>query len=206
MNIIKLNFPYSQTKNWIPLDFNNVTKIIIHHIKAITATPEDINKWHLIDNSWNGGFGYNEYIRKDGTVYIGRGDNMGSHCQGHNSTSYGISCEGDYENEIMMPKEQKEALIERIKFNKSRFPKVIGVFPHSYFGSTSCPGKYFPLAEILKKLETKKEVDKNYKNCVDLVCGQLKLNTPEYWYHHQDPFIAILITKMANRLYELTEV
>lgn len=56
----------------------------------------------------------------------------------------------------------------------------------------------------LKKKVT--DLDKNYKNCVDLVVAKLKLNTPEHWYYHEDIYVHELITKMANELYRLTMV
>ncbi|MEY2669733.1 MAG: hypothetical protein RLZZ577_49 [Bacteroidota bacterium] len=205
MKIIKLNFPYEQTRHWIPLVINNVNKIIVHEIEKETAEPEEINRWHLTENKWEGGFGYGEYIRKNGTVCIGRDMNMGSHCQGHNANSYGIACEGNYDIEKTMPTAQKQALVERIIYNMVRFPKVTNILPHNYFNKfKTCPGIYFPMSEILKMVEqNKSNEDKNYKSNVDLVAGILKLTSPEYWYNHQDKFVKILITKMAEKLRSL---
>jgi hypothetical protein len=153
MNIIKMSFPESQTKNWVPLDLKKIFFLILHHVDAVKADPMDINKWHLVDNGWNGGFGYNEYIRKDGTLYIGRGLNVGAQCEGMNSKSYAIALEGNYDTETNMPKAQYDSLIQRIRDNQSHFPNKLQVVPHSQFYPTSCPGKNFPTLDILKELE-----------------------------------------------------
>lgn len=148
-NVINTNFKYA--KPLIPLDLDNVKYIILHHPEAEMASPEQIHQWHL-ENDW-AGFAYNEYIRKDGTVIIGRGDFIGAQCAGMNSSSYGICCEGNYEVETTMPEAQLKSVIERIAFNKARFKNYKCTAPHSQFGSTACPGKYFPLARILKESE-----------------------------------------------------
>lgn len=129
----------------IPLDLNNVQYIVIHHAKAKTASPEDIHKWHL-ENGWSGA-GYNEYIRKDGSVHIMRGDNIGAHCEGYNSKSYGICLEGDYDVEEI-PAIQLQALIKRIKFNQARM-KNATVVPHKKLVPTVCPGNKFPWERLI---------------------------------------------------------
>ena len=159
MKIINTNLNYKNPL--IPLDLNKVEYVFIHHIDARIATVEDIHKWHL-NNGWNG-FGYNEYIRKDGTVYIGRGDHIGAHCQGYNSKSYGIACEGNYEFEKDMPQAQFDSLVTRVKHHVSRLPKgdSIKVMPHSQYFKTSCPGRFFPMAKLYEELSKKDEVSPN---------------------------------------------
>ena len=79
LEIIFTNFKYA--KPLIPLDKDKVDIIFIHHTASKTATPEQIHEWHQKFR----GFGYNEYIRKDGKVYIGRGDHIGAQTANHNS-------------------------------------------------------------------------------------------------------------------------
>lgn len=145
MNIVQTDFKYRTPLT--PININNIKYIILHHPEAITATPEDINNWH-IEKGWSG-FGYNEYIRKDGTVYIGRGDNVGAHSYGYNSISYGICCEGDYAVEKSMPAVQFNSLVSRIKFHKNRFPNLQRTVGHGELNSTDCPGKFFPLQQAI---------------------------------------------------------
>lgn len=128
----------------IPLDPNNVEYIVLHHISKSFAEPDEIHQWHL-DFGWDG-FGYGEYDRKDGSVFIGRGDNVGAHCQGYNSKSYGIAVEGNYDEEEM-PQVQFLTLLKRIKFHQARF-KHATVVLHSKLFPTQCPGKKFPWDKI----------------------------------------------------------
>lgn len=161
-------------KPLIPLDLNNVKYIILHSIDAVAATPEQIHEWHL-KNGWSG-FGYNEYIRKDGSVFIGRGDNIGAQCQGYNSKSYGIACEGDYDTETEMPKEQLKSLIARIKYNKARFKNLVEIVPHSKLFATSCPAKYFPLNVVLGSINVITLPD-----AIKILQEHGIINSPQYW-------------------------
>ena len=154
MNVINANLRYIY--RLIPLDLNQVKSILIHHLEARTATPQQIHQWHLA-NGWSGA-GYNEYIRKDGTVYIMRGDHIGVHCANYNGSSYGIACEGSYNIEREMSQAQYNSLIERIKYHKNRLPNNVDVSPHSKYFPTSCPGRYFPMNKLLVDLTKKSEI------------------------------------------------
>lgn len=143
-----------QYKNALtPLVPANVAYIVIHHPAAVTATPEIIHQWHL-DNGWSGA-GYNEYIRKDGSIHIMRGDNVGAHCadskRNYNNISYGICCEGNYDIETKMPQVQYDALLQRIRFNQAKY-KNATIVPHRQLTSTTCPGKHFPWDKLINDL------------------------------------------------------
>lgn len=149
MNVIQTNFKFNVPLS--PLDLKEVQYIVVHHAAATIASPEDVHAWHL-KRGWSG-FGYNEMIRKNGDVYIGRGLNVGAHCKGRNSVSIGILCEGDYDNiDKVMPEEQYESLLERIRYYKSIFPNKVQLMPHKTFVETVCPGRYFPMAAIISDL------------------------------------------------------
>jgi N-acetyl-anhydromuramyl-L-alanine amidase AmpD len=150
MNIIPSNLKWSGELT--PLSPLSVENIIIHHIEATKASIFDIHQWHL-SNGWLG-CGYNEYIRKDGTVYIGRGDNQGAHCYGYNENSYGIACEGNYDVEKSMPIAQYQSLVERIKYHRSRFKNLKKIGGHREFLVTACPGRYFPLDKVKTAINT----------------------------------------------------
>ena len=116
--------------------------LIIHHAAAYRATATDIHQWHLDrGDNWKG-FGYGEYIRKNGTVYIGRGDHQGAHTKGYNDQSYSICLEGNF-NEEFITKKQAESLIERLKYHKDRFKYLKSIGGHRDFTKTECPGVYF---------------------------------------------------------------
>lgn len=173
MNIEQTNFQYRNPL--IPLDPSNVKYIVLHHIEAEYALPKNIHQWHL-DNGWSG-FGYNEYIRKDGTVYIGRGDNIGAQCLNHNSESYGIALEGNFDLECNMKATQYNSLVERVKFHNLRFGGV-EIVPHRQLCETACPGKYFPMAQILKDSSIiPSEIDK----AINTLTYEKLIQTPSYW-------------------------
>jgi hypothetical protein len=189
-----------------PLELDKMKFIVVHHIKAIKATPEEIHKWHL-ENGWAGA-GYNEYITKQGNTYIMRGDHVGAHCEGYNHCSYGIAVEGNYETESMMPPVQYEALVERIRFNLRRFPKNCTVIPHRELGRTSCPGKYFPIAKLLSDVShDPNTIDVEFVDNLKYLQSYGKIKSPEYWIAHcvaggqcNGLFVKILLNEFANVL------
>lgn len=202
MNIIQTNFNYR--KPLAPLDLNNVQYIIVHHPKWKVVSPEEIHVDVLTDpakKDWSG-FPYNEYIRKDGTVHIGRGDHIGSQCANMNSISYGICCEGDYDVELVMPEAQKKALIERIRYNRARFPNYKNTGPHWMFSDTSCPGKYFPMAEILKRIEV---INLNIEEAKQVLLEEKVISSKDYWEKVIDTTFNMdkLFINMATKLKEI---
>lgn len=122
--------------------------LIIHHAAAASASVETIHKWHL-GRGWLG-IGYNFYIRKDGTVYQGRGwEYVGAHCAGYNSVSVGICLEGNYETDADMPAAQYEAAVQLIRQALDKYPTITEICGHKAHGATACPGKYFPLDRMI---------------------------------------------------------
>lgn len=152
MNIKSVNLKFRNSL--IPLDLKNVEYLIIHHTASKEASAEQIHGWHQ-SKGWSGA-GYNELIRKDGSVFILRGDNVGAHCadniKNYNEVSYGICCEGDFDKEIAMNPLQYNALIERIKYNQSRM-KNATLMPHRQLTATSCPGKFFPWKDLVEEFK-----------------------------------------------------
>jgi len=201
MKVSQGNFKFKNPL--VPLNPDNVKYIILHHADAKKATPEAVHSWHL-SNGW-AGIGYNEYITKDGMIYIGRGDNIGAHSANNNSKSYGICLEGDYDTEPEVPLVQFEALVERLKYHKSRFKNLVGIEPHSKFNTTSCPGKYFPLQKIKEALNKAHDLE----SAIDVLTKHGIINSPGYWQENavvgetvKGEFAGSLIIKMANELRE----
>ena len=149
MRVVSANLEWKEKLT--PLKAEEVRYIIVHHAAVKEASPEAIHRNH-IGRGW-AGIGYNEYIRKDGTVYICRGDHVGAHTKGWNDKSYGICCEGNYEEETEMPETQFNALVQRIAVNKARFPNLEGIKEHNDFVATACPGRYFPMGRLLEELK-----------------------------------------------------
>jgi hypothetical protein len=134
-----------------PLDLDKIENFIIHHTACKTATPEQIHQWHLDKNDGTIGFGYNEYIRKDGSVFIGRGFNEGAHTKGFNHNSYGVCLEGNF-NEEDPTKDQLISLKARLNHIKSIAKNLKKVGQHKEYTNTSCAGRNFSL-DLLNKTD-----------------------------------------------------
>ncbi len=120
-------------------------EIILHHASAKICTPEQIDSWHK-QRGWTC-IGYHFLVRKDGTIYRGRPENVvGAHASNHNSTSIGICAEGNFEIEEMA-EVQKRALIELVSYLKNKY-NITKVLRHKDVGATDCPGKKYPFEEI----------------------------------------------------------
>ena len=124
---------------------NVTTHLILHHSASSSATPEGIHAYHL-SRGW-AGIAYHYLVKKDGTIYRGRPENMrGAHTTDWNYCSIGICFEGNFETE-QMPDAQIDAGRQLVADIVSRYPSIV-VGMHKQFGQTSCPGKNFPFAEI----------------------------------------------------------
>ncbi|MDC4242499.1 MULTISPECIES: N-acetylmuramoyl-L-alanine amidase [Bacillota] len=125
---------------------NNPKKIIIHNADSYSCSVYDIDRWHK-ENGWSG-IGYHYFIRKDGTIYIGRPENaIGAHTKNHNSTSIGICLEGKFmvEKPTNIQINSLYELISDIIQRRNYMP----IYGHKDLNNTNCPGEKFPL-EILK--------------------------------------------------------
>jgi len=150
--------------------------IVLHHAAAKTAAPEDVHRWHL-NNGW-AGFGYHLYIRKDGSVHRGRPIwASGAHTLNFNSTTLGVCCEGNYNEETVMPVAQLQALREVLAYLKQLYPAA-SIKCHRDYNATACPGKWFPLGEVLK-FETAGETAESEDD--DMIVYKDIKDVPEYW-------------------------
>lgn len=117
--------------------------IILHHAAA-SGSAENIHSYH-VSLGWTG-IGYHYYIRKDGSIYRGRPENVeGAHTEGYNAISIGVCFEGNFETETMSEK-QLSAGIWLIKDILTRYN--VPIAPHRNFANTACPGRNFPLARM----------------------------------------------------------
>ena len=130
-----------------PLNLQRVTGIALHHMAHPTADIKTVEGWHL-GQGYNA-IGYNYWVGFDGTIYEGRGLNQGAHTLGHNDTTIGIGFQGDYSKPFEMPLEQFNAGIDIISYVKSKVPSIVKVGGHKDFMATACPGRYFPLDEMI---------------------------------------------------------
>jgi hypothetical protein len=186
----------------IPLNIDKVIYIVLHHAQALKCTWKDINLWHE-QNGWSCA-GYNEFIDKNGDVYIMRGDNIGAQCLNFNSKSYGICLEGDFNIEqLLEDSPQFQSLIYRLIYNKARFTMFQNIKGHFELYNTECPGKNFPLNLIHSKFND----NMNLSNSIEKLQRLGIIKSPNYWlkYATKDQvcdgeFVGYLLNNIANRL------
>ena len=134
--------------------YNNPNKIIIHH-PEFYGPIEKLN-----DIMISMGFymiGYNYYIRKDGSIWNGRPDWATSgNCYGQNNCSLGVCFEGNYDVDKEMPEEQFSAGVELIRYLMGKY-SISEVDGHKKYANTACPGKNFPLENMLAAIKKEKK-------------------------------------------------
>lgn len=151
---VNLEWAYSLTERVL------TDTVVLHHA-AGNGSVEAVHNAHL-GNGW-AGIAYHYYVRKDGSVYRGRPEwAVGGHTSGHNWHTLGICFEGNFETETM-GEAQLNAGRELIADILARWGGL-AVVPHSYYSQTACPGKNFPLDEMLRK----EEVPVVYKKLEDV--------------------------------------
>ncbi|MCL2387968.1 MAG: peptidoglycan recognition protein family protein [Defluviitaleaceae bacterium] len=131
------------------------TGIVLHHYAhparegQTLATPQDVHRWHLA-RGW-AGIGYNFVVDQDGTIWNGRGmEAGGAHVTGHNSSTVGIGCQGNFDSvHTKMSDAQYNALVWLLKHIRERYGEI-PFKGHRHFAQTACPGRHFPMAELLQ--------------------------------------------------------
>lgn len=161
-----------------PLNLSKVMGIAIHHMVHNEADVKEVERWHL--NKGYNAIGYNYWIAFDGTIYEGRGFNMGAHTIGYNATTIGIGFQGNYQSGLKMPlnkmtEEQFNAGVELIDWLKEKIPTIVKVAGHKSFQSTACPGDTFPLYTMLLPKPIEKETES-----VVMIYNYIDDNMPEW--------------------------
>lgn len=119
--------------------------IVYHHTVDSNMTPQKIDEIHK-GRGWSG-IGYHFYIRKDGTIYRGRPESaVGAHAPGVNSRAFGISIEGNLNNETLT-QNQIKSIIQLSKHLMTKY-NIRDLKRHKDVRNTECPGKNFPFEEI----------------------------------------------------------
>ena len=141
------HIPNQIIKNTLqPLKLSKVDSIALHHM-ATDAGIKQIEAMHIAQG-WSA-IGYNFWVGFDGTVYQGRGFNVGAGVKNQNSHIISIGFQGDYHNtKRVMPNAQFNAGIDIINYVLSQVPTIKKIGGHKDFMATACPGQYFPLQEM----------------------------------------------------------
>lgn len=147
---MKINEVYLKGQDQVS-GWNEPNKIIIHH-PEFNGSVQELN-----DVMRNDGFtmiGYNYYVRKDGSVWKGRPDNViSANCYGQNNHSLGVCFEGNYDKDKDMPEAQFNSGVDLIKYLKSKYG-INEVNGHKHYYNTDCPGRYFPLQRMLNAVNS----------------------------------------------------
>lgn len=147
---MKINEVYLKGQDKVT-GWNNPNKIIIHHPEYYGSVQGLNDVMRNMDFTM---IGYNYYVRKDGSVWKGRPDNVTSgNCYGQNNCSLGVCFEGNYDKDKEMPQAQFNAGVDLIKHLKSKYG-IKEVNGHKKYYNTACPGKYFPLDRMLKAINS----------------------------------------------------
>lgn len=135
---------------------NRPNKVILHHSGGENGTVEGYHNMHIKDNGWIG-IGYHFVVYKNGEIHRGRPETaIGSHCLGQNSSSIGICAVGNYEENKNMPQAQQDAIVWLVKdYLRDKYSATMLIKKHKDYYSTDCPGKYYPFAEIVGRIEAK---------------------------------------------------
>lgn len=132
------------------LEFGALTKrtvtdrIILHHA-AGNGSVESVHNYHK-SLGWSG-IGYHYYVRKDGSIYRGRPEEMvGGHTSGYNYCSIGVCAEGNFEKESMSDA-QRESIRALVLDIRTRYPDTQTI-RHKDVAATACPGMNYPFDYI----------------------------------------------------------
>jgi len=126
-----------------PLDPSKVTDVFIHHTTG--AQQPEIQPWlraiqrfHQQSRGWND-IGYSYIVDRNGTVWEGRGGNVGAHTRGYNSTGIGIAYLGDGGQPV--PDAALVSIQRLIDLMAQRYP-IRTIRGHRHVGKTACPGEW----------------------------------------------------------------
>ena len=134
-----------------PLKLQNVDAVAFHHMAHPTWNINDVEVYHVMKNGWMA-IGYNYWIGFDGTVYEGRGLNVGAGISGHNSHVISVDFSSGFPTDA-----QYSACAELYKYLKEKIPSIKKYARHCDYNATECPGKNFNIDKITELINKKEE-------------------------------------------------
>ena len=158
-------------KNLIPHVLKNIDSIAFHHMAHETWDVKDIEKYHVFENGWDA-IGYNYWIAFDGTIYEGRGLNIGAGVLFHNSHVLSIGLQGDFEKQMPTDEQYKSAR-ELVSYLKNKVPSIKTIGCHKDWNATACPGKNFDIKKITEYNDMEAEL-KKLKEEIDSLKNDVK--------------------------------
>lgn len=114
-----------------------VNKVIIHCADTPSSMDIGVNEirhWHVDERGWSD-VGYHYVIRRDGTIEVGRMEDVqGAHCSGQNAQSLGICLVGRDE----FTDEQFSSLEKLVQSIEVRYG-LVEVCGHYKYSTKTCP-------------------------------------------------------------------
>lgn len=167
--------------NLKPLYLPKIKYIMVHHTAHPSWDIYDVHNFHQHTNGWIG-IGYNFFINPDGTVFEGRGLNVGAGATGYNYNSIHVCFAGNFENTNPTQK-QLENGKKLIEYLLTLVPSDAQIIGHKDIGKTACPGRNFPLDKfksIKKEMEDKKMFETGQgKEAIEYLVEQGRINNKE---------------------------
>ena len=147
MEIKKVNLTWTGTLR--PLT-QKIQKLVMHHMAHPTWTFEQVHAFHQGPRRGWHGIGYNYWVAFDGTIYEGRGENIGAHAHAEwNPITYGIGFQGDFDaNNNMTDAQVRSGAWICKKLMKQHGLSVDDIVGHKDVNATACPGRYFRMADL----------------------------------------------------------
>lgn len=169
------------TKKLTSLDLTKITGLALHHMANKTWSVKDVEAYHVNKNGWIA-IGYNFWVAYDGTIYEGRGFNVGAGVLNQNSSVISVGFQGDYHSAPFdMPDAQFNAGIDIINYIKGKCPNIGKIGGHGDFMATSCPGRYFPLAEMIAGKKRGVNMITTAEQAIQKLVEKGIINSPDYW-------------------------
>lgn len=193
--------------NFVPLTLSKVTGIALHHMDNATWGIKDVEAYHVNTNGWIA-IGYNYWIGFDGTIYEGRGLNLGAHITGHNADTIGIGFQGNFQSGTDVPLSVMTDThfnlgVELIAYLRGNIPTIKKVGGHKDFAATACPGNTFPLAEMISGVKRGvKIMIETADQALDKIIAAGVDTDKEFWLKgcEYDTHLEKLLIKIANAM------
>ncbi len=134
--------------------------IALHHFAHPTWGVAEVHDYHgrAVAQGGRGwkGHAYNYEVDKNGDIWEIRGYQYegGGVTGSLNKRVLSIGFQGDYDNkDKVMPEAQFNSGVWLVKWLKNELPNIKTVDGHKHWEATACPGRYFPLTEMIKASE-----------------------------------------------------
>lgn len=124
-----------------------IDEIIIHHSGTVTGSAESFARYHVLEKGMIA-IGYH-MVKDDAGIHMTLPlEEQGAHCRGHNKTTVGITCVGNWDiqrpsNKVYYDYICMVLIIDMILSEELGYKVEVPVGYHKDYRPTSCPGQYF---------------------------------------------------------------